>query len=87
MTYSQVEKAIPLYNQVHELKFQLESLSLLRISLEETSSLSIAFRANNGLDVTIDNLEGSFGLDLVSSLVHHKREKLKLVESKLSLIT
>lgn len=87
MQYSQIEKSLPFYNDLYELKQDLRSLGMLRETISNQLPITISIRSKGQLEVSYRNLDREFSLDLIASLIEYKNRIKMRIEKELESIT
>ena len=86
MKESKLQKAITVYNDIHELTGEIRSLQLLRANLKGKATLDVQMHIKDSLSIRVEGIEVDFGLGFIISLINHKKETLKELQNKLDLI-
>lgn len=83
MKEKQIIRAIPIYNDLHEVDREIRSLQLLRASLNGKAVLDIQMHVKKSLSIRVEGLEANFGLELIILIINHKKKIKEELEKKL----
>ncbi len=86
MKESKIIKAIPVYNDIHEVTREIRILQLLRSNLKGKAVLDLQLHIKGALSMRVEGNQPDFGLGLIISIINHKKEIKTELQNKLDLI-
>jgi len=83
MRESQLLKALVIYDDLDDLKDEINSIEAVRSALDKNPSLTIALITKGQLATTLKGLEKDFSLGLISLLLDYKKAKYEKIRKDL----